>query len=531
MPLLRYLDNPLDDLLRRAAARGGDGSAVTTPQATLTFAELDRAADRVAHWLHETAQGPDAVVAAAGTLDAVFPAVYYGTVRSGRLLALIDPLMGPAALSEVFTTAGIQIAFVTTPLAEVLLKLGDQLPLLHTIVVTDAADGMVPASAVTLAAALAGVPSTPFEPGPVDVDSVACLHFTPHPTTGLRTVRLSHRNLIAAAAQTAIAHHLASTSVVVNHLPQFQPAHLNAAVYAGAWQVLCPDADPWAGMELAGRVGASHYYGLAARLDRLTRDEGFAAGLFGTGQRLRTVLSSGTPLDPASARRLRDALGVPVLQGYGLSELSTLSHHQLPGSRPDLGAVGMPLPGTECRVVAPAGRTPVQVWSTGEVEIRGPQVTPGCLDGPEPAVHGADGWLATGDLGYLDEEGALHVVGRLGDVFTCDDSAVAPALIERVLREDPRVADCVVADWPDAEHGALVWAGIVLSGEAPAKDSLDLLDTLDSITEHANARLGPGKQIRRLEVLDTVPRGPGGNPARRHVRRRLHALAALEAAA
>ncbi|MER5733974.1 class I adenylate-forming enzyme family protein [Streptomyces sp. NPDC002138] len=527
MPILRYLENPLDDLLRRAAARGADAPAVTTARTTLSFAALDREADRIAHCVRRFASGPGAVVAAAASLDAVFPAVYYGTIRSGHLLALLDPLTGPAALHEILTTARAEIAFVPTALAELLVKLEDQLPHLRTIVVTDAVGEVTPGSAVALSAALAGVPDAPLRTGPpVDVDSVACLQFTAHAgaagtgPTGLQGVRSSHRNLIAGAAQTAIAQGLDASSVTVNHLPLYHPAHLNAAVHAGAWQVLCEDPAPWAGIALAARVGAGHYYGLATRLTRLAADRRFTPGHPELpGPQLCAVLSCGTPLEPATARRLRDVLGAPVLQGYGLSEVCTLSHHQVPGSRPDLGAVGLPLPGTECRVVAPAGRQPVPVWSTGEVEIRGPQLTADC---------GADGWLSTGDVGYLDADGGLYVVDRLGSVFTCDDVLIAPSLIERVLGEDPRVTECVVADWPDPARGALVWAGVVLRPDVPARDPLGLLDTLDSIAERANARLSAGERIRRLEALPTIPRTTSGTPARHHIRTRLQTLSTAE---
>ncbi|MET9697384.1 AMP-binding protein [Streptomyces sp. NPDC006529] len=408
MPILRYLENPLDDLLRRAAARAGDAPAVTTTRTTLTFAALDREADRIAHAVRRLAPRPGTVVAAAASLDAVFPAVYYGTIRGGRPLALVDPAAGPAALHEILTTTGAELAFVPTALAELLVEPAGRLPRLRTIVVTDAAGEAAPGPALALSTALAGVPDTPVRTGPpVDVDAVACWQFTPHagPAGGaLRAVPFSHRNLIAGAAQTAIAQGLDAASVTLNHLPHYHPAHLDAAVHAGARQVLCQDPAPWAGIALAARVGASHYHGLASRLARLAGDRRFAPGHPDLpGPHLRAVLCGGTPLEPATARRLRDVLGAPVLQGYGLSEVCTLSHHQTPGSRPDLGAVGVPLPGTECRVVTPAGRQPVPVWSTGEVEIRGPQLTPG---------HAPDGWLPTGDAGYLDEDGSLYVINR-----------------------------------------------------------------------------------------------------------------------
>lgn len=194
MPILRYLESPLDDLLRRAAARDADAPAVTVAGtgagagagAGVSFAALDREADRVAHYVRRAAGRAGAVVAAATTLDAVFPAVYYGTVRSGHPLALLDPLTGPAALYEVCSAAGAEIAFVPAALAGLLAGLGDRLPLLHTVVLTDtpadtAAD--TPAGAgggVPLARALASVPAgrSARTPAP-GVDAVACLQFAP----------------------------------------------------------------------------------------------------------------------------------------------------------------------------------------------------------------------------------------------------------------------------------------------------------------------------------------------------------------
>ncbi|MFJ8027995.1 fatty acid--CoA ligase family protein [Streptomyces sp. NPDC096311] len=536
MPILRYLESPLDDLLRRAAARDADAPAVTVAGAGagVSFAALDREADRIAHYVRRAAGRAGAVVAAAATLDAVFPAVYYGTVRSGHPLALLDPLMGPAALYEVCSAAGAEIAFVPAALAGLLAGLGDRLPLLHTVVLTDApadaatdtpagAGGGVP-MARALAPVPAGVPARTPAPG---VDTVACLQFAPDGAGRLNGVRLTHRNLLAGAAQTALAHRLGPSSVVLNHLPRYHAVHLNSAVHAGARQVLCPDPDPFGALEAAARADATHFYAPPARLHRLAGDTRLGGAGARTGaRRLSALHVSGGALEPGRARRLRDALRVPVLQGYGLTEVGALSHHQPPGSRPGLGAVGVPLPGTECRVVLPGGARPAPVWSTGQVQIRGPQLSPG----PAGAAQDADGWLSTGDAGYLDADGGLHLVDAPGSVFTCDDALVAPAVVERVIGQDPRVADCIVADWPDPARGALVWAGVVLR-EMPPGDGCGLLDVLDSVAAQANARLGPGEQIRRLEALDAVPRRPGGRPARRELRRRLHALAAVEAAA
>jgi long-chain acyl-CoA synthetase len=536
VPFLSYPRIPLDGLLRRAAQRNPDGAAVTTERGTVTFAGLDRHADRIAHWLAGT---PSTVIGVAGTLDALFPAAYYGTARAGRTIALLNPLLGEAALAQVCAATGLQVAFVPTSVAELLVKIGDRLPALRTVIVTDADDGVVPGAAIPLAAALAAAPEGPYESAAPHVDDVTCVQFTTGTTGRSKGVRLTHRNIVANAAQIALAHQLDGDSVTLNHLPLYHTMHLNSAVHAGASQVLCRLTDPLASLKVAARVGATHYYGLPARLYRLAADDRLGEARtegVPAGPRLKAVLSGGSALAPAAARRLRDALRVPVVQGYGLAELSPLACNQPLDADPEPGAVGRPVPGTECRIVSLGGRSPVDVWSTGEIQIRGPQLMAGYLDDDEPSPVDADGWLTTGDVGYLDDTGGLHLVDRLSDVFKYDNELVSPSVVERILAEDPRVAECMVVDWPDPEHGALVWAGVVLR-EIPGgyDDALPgtpgILDVLDSIAERANARLGHADRIRRLEALDAVPRNPGGKPTRRELRRRLHLRAASEQAA
>ncbi|WP_331746479.1 acyl--CoA ligase (plasmid) [Streptomyces sp. NBC_00868] len=532
MPRFAYPQLPLDGLLRRAAERDPDGCAVRTASAAATFAELDALTDRFAACVTHLAGGPGARIGVAGVLGPEFPAAYYGAMRGGGTAVLVNPLIREAGLVHVFTAAAVEVAFVPSATAEVLTKLRDRLPALRAVVVTDADDGVVPGDCVPLAVALAvpsaAVPAGLTGPGP-DLDADACVQFTTGTTGRPRGVRLTHRNLVANAAQTAAAHHLDSRSVTLNHLPLYHTMHLNSAVFAGACQVLCADPDPLASLALAARSGATHYYGLPARLQRL------AGMLAGTGPRpegvpagpeLTAVLSGGTALAPATAHALSSRLGVPVIQGYGMAELSPLSHCQSPGDGGHRGSVGRTVPGTECRIVHLVTRRPMDVYATGEVQVRGPQLMAGYLDGPDGSGAGPDGWFSTGDVGYLNEDGELFLVDRLGDVFKHDNELVSPTAVESVLAEDPRVADCVVVGWPDPVHGAVTWAGIVLRDPtAPG-----LLDTLDSIVDGANRRLARFERIRRVEVVDAVPRTPVGKPERRALRQALRGRAAAEAA-
>ncbi|MFD8821934.1 class I adenylate-forming enzyme family protein [Streptomyces sp. NPDC059605] len=536
MTNLAFPDLPLDALLRRAAVRDPDGIAVRTADTDIGFGELDALADRVAAWLQrENGNRRGVRTGVANVLDPVFAAAYYGTIRSGATAVLVNPLVGAEGLRHVLATAGVEVVFVPAATAELLTKLRGALPLLRTIVVTDAPDGVTPGDAVPLHPALETAPDTP-DGGPSDPASIACVQFTTGTTGRPKGVLLTHRNLVANAKQTALAHRLDCASVALNHLPLHHVMHLNSAVYAGACQVLCQDPDPFASLAAAAAAGATHYYGLPARLHRLAADERLAAARPApAGSRLTAVLSGGSGLRPGAARILRDRLGVPVIQGYGMAELSPLTHCQRPDRyRP--GEVGEPVPGTECRLVDVDSRAPVEIWSTGEVQVRGPQLMAGYLDESHPSRIDEDGWFSTGDVGYLDDDGSLRLVDRLSDIFKHDNEIVSPSRVEQVIGEDPRVADCIVADWPDDVHGGLVWAGVVLrdapepvphtgpgaDGEHPAPPA----DVLDAITARANERLADFERIHLAEVLEAVPRTPTGKPERRALRQQLKTRAA-----
>ncbi|MEU2134242.1 class I adenylate-forming enzyme family protein [Streptomyces sp. NPDC018352] len=541
MPTFVYPRIRLDGLLRQAAVRDPAGCALRTAAGPVTFAELDDRADRIAAYLEHTLGRRGARVGVANTLDAVFPAAYYGTARSGNTVVLVNPLLRAEGLEHVLASAAVEVAFVPTATAELLVKLADRLPALRTVVVTDASEGIVPSDAVPLRAALDSVPGRrPLPALATDLDADVCVQFTTGTTGRPKGVRLSHRNLVANAAQTAAAHHLGSDSVTLNHLPLYHVMHLNSAMYAGAEQVLCADPDPWASLRYAAEAGATHYYGLPARLHRLAGDERLLADGGGApgGARLTVVLSGGTALAPPAVRVLSEHIGVPVVQGYGMAELSPLSHCQSPygpgaagaggagGVVGGVGGVGGVVPGTECRIVHLDTRQVLDAHATGEVQVRGPQVMAGYLDDPGPAAVDADGWFSTGDVGHLDEDGQLFLVDRLGDVFKHDNELVSPSAVEAVLGEDPRVTDCIAAGWPDDIHGAVVWTGIVLRD--PAAPGLP--EVVDAIVARANERLAPYERIRRAEVLDAVPRTPVGKPERRVLRQQLSTRAAEEAA-
>lgn len=507
---------PLDGLLRRAAERFPDRVAVRNEHGAVGYAELDAYADRFARALLRLTGGRQAAVGVAGVLDTVFAAAFYGTSRSGNCIVMVNPLVREASLQHIFRTAGIEIALVPAETAGRLQTVRAHLPALREVYVVDADRlGTLPEGTRPLAELLGreGLPAAaPPDLAAFDPDSVACVQFTSGTTGPPKGVQLTHRNLVTNAAQAAHVLGLDADCVCLNHLPLYHLMHLNAAVYAGATQVLCHDPDPMASFAAATDAGATHYFGLPVRLTRLAADQRLAELV--PGPKLRLIASGGSALAPAVAGRLRGQLGVPVIQGYGLAELSPLSHNDRPElSKP--GSVGPVVPGTECRIVDLETGAELGTGRPGEVLLRGPQLMAGYLGLPDAPDIDADGWFHTGDVGYQDGDGWLFLVDRIKDVFKVDNELVSPSEIERILMHDADVADCVVADLPDEFSGAVVWAGIVPADDAPVD--------LRAVVDRANAQLADHQRIRRAEQLTAVPRSPNGKAERHLLRERLRA--------
>ncbi|MFE9291915.1 class I adenylate-forming enzyme family protein [Streptomyces olivaceus] len=505
---------PLDGLLRRTAENFPERVAVRDEHGAIGYGKLDAYADRFARALLRLTGGRQTAVGVAGVLDPVFAAGFYGTSRSGNRVVMVNPLIREAALEHVFRSAGVEIALVPVETAVRLRMVRGHLPALREVFVVDADRAVTLPEGTRPLADLLGRdgPSSAALPDPaaVDPDSVACVQFTSGTTGAPKGVQLTHRNLVTNAAQAAHVLGLDADCVCLNHLPLYHLMHLNAAVLAGATQVLCHDPDPVASFAAAADAGATHYFGLPVRLTRLAADQRLAAVV--PGPKLRLIASGGSALAPAVAGRLREQLGVPVIQGYGLAELSPLSHNDRP-ERSKPGSVGPAVPGTECRIVDLETGVDLGTGRPGEVLLHGPQLMAGYLNLPDAPDIDTDGWFHTGDVGYQDGDGWLFLVDRIKDVFKVDNELVSPSEIERILMRDVDVADCVVADIPDEFSGATVWAGIVPAGSGPVD--------LRAVVERANAQLADHQRIRRAEQLTAVPRSPNGKAGRRLLREQL----------
>ncbi|MFG3055272.1 class I adenylate-forming enzyme family protein [Kitasatospora sp. NPDC048239] len=484
----------IDDLLRRSARRAPRHPALVAEGLVLDYAGLDGRVSRCAEALRGAFGGPRTVIAIAAELTAEFAVTFLGISRSGNTSAMFNPLISDDTLVHVLNACGARAAVLSPAMHRRVAAVRHRIPALEHIVVTaDAGDGTPVLDALPRAAV----------PDGEEVET-ACLQFTSGTTGAPKTVRLSHRNLLVNAAQSAYAHRLEADAVSLNNLPSFHLMHLNTALAVGATHVLCPEQDQEAMVELAGLWRATHLYSLPVRLSRLAGDLRLPALRIPS---LRAVLSGGSALPPRTTAALSEHFGVPVVQGYGLAETSPSTHFDLL-DRPTTGSCGPPVAGTACRIVDVQTGAVLPVGEKGEIQVKGPQLMLGYLGDGHPAVP-ADGWFSTGDVGRIDEEGRLAVVDRIKDVFKCDNWLVSPTEIERVLMRHPAVADCVVFDHPDELSGAVAVGLVVPRG--PDVDPA-------ALAEFANAQLPYYEHLRHLRLVEGIPRSATGKVQRRDLR-------------
>ena len=223
------------------------------------------------------------------------------------------------------------------------------------------------------------------------------------------------------------------------------------------------------------------------------------------------------------ARRFTARTGVELLGGWGMSETSPAGTN-LPRGRPDkIGSIGIPLPGIHLRVVALDD--PARVLAsgeTGELAIRGPNVTSGYLNRPEEnRTAFADGWFLTGDIGVMDAEGFFTIVDRKKDMIICGGFNVYPQMIEQAIYEHPDIEEALVIGIPDAYRGEAAKAFVKLR---PGAAEI----TLDDLRAFLKSRLGPHELPAALAIRSSLPRTPVGKLSKLELKQEELAKAAAQ---
>jgi long-chain acyl-CoA synthetase len=350
-------------------------------------------------------------------------------------------------------------------------------------------------------------------------DDLAIIQYTSGTTGTPKGAKLTHRNLLANAAQSRAwvpSIHRGEGCVVYAVLPMFHAYGLTLcltfAMSMGARLVLFPRFDPDMVLAVTKKHPATFLPLVPPIADRLLQ-AAQAKGISLAGTRI--AISGAMALPHELVVPFEKATGGYLVEGYGLSECSPVLMANPVAENRVPGTVGLPLPGTECRVVDPENpRVDVAPGSAGELLVRGPQVFSGYYGKPEATQEVfVDGWFRTGDIVTIDDAGFVRIVDRIKELIITGGFNVAPTEVENVLRQHPQVEDVAVVGLPDDHAGEEVVAAIVVTPGAE-------VDT-EAIRSYARGILTPYKVPRRLFIVEELPKSLIGKVLRKQVREHL----------
>jgi len=351
--------------------------------------------------------------------------------------------------------------------------------------------------------------------------SLAVLPYSSGTTGFPKGVMLSHFNLVANIFQFLGPHcsNFASDDTVLCFLPMYHiyglNVVLNPVLTLGATLLLLPRFNLTQVLDLLITEHVTTMPAVPPVLNALT--QAAEAGQFPTGHFLRWVKSGAAPLAPELARRFRDCTGVPICQGYGMTEASPVTH--IGYIDPELyrpESIGQPVFKTDCRVLDETGND-VALGERGELVMRGPQFMMGYWKAPEAtAAVLRDGWYWSGDIVTRDQDDFFMVVDRRKEMIKYKGFPVAPAEVESVLLEHPAVRECGVVGRRDLAAGEIPVAFIALKQGFEACQKIQ-----DEISSFVATRLTSYKQPRELRFVDAVPKTLSGKILRRELKKSL----------
>jgi len=492
------------DLVGLAAGRGKDHPAFVDAAtgSTLTWSQVDALTTAEARRLSSAGLLPGDRVVVRLPTSAQFCVAVFGALRAGCVVVPVSTGAAPRELAEIVADSG----------AKVLVGDGDGAR------IGDLLAGPRVDPAALDAEDRAAAPAATGRGG----EDVAVLAYTSGTSGKPRGAMLSHRALLANVAQCAALRPAPVTAAdrVLLALPLFHSYGLGPGLFqvaaAGATAVLLGrfDANDAVGAierhRVTTLVGVPPMYQAMLQVGPERLREAFMT--------VRLLTSGAAPLSPSLLDAVERATSLPVFEGYGLTETSPVLTSTLVGGKPKPGSVGRPLPGIELRLVDSDGlpfaeddEVTLPDDDAGLVCVRGANLFSGYW--PDGA-HGpdADGWFRTGDVGYLDSDGDLHLVDRAGDLIIVNGFNVYPHEVERVVAELPEVAEAAVVGVPDEATGEAVRAVLVLAAGAEL--------TADAVREHCSRRLAKFKVPVTVEFVDVLPHSPTGKLVRRRLRQR-----------
>ncbi len=349
----------------------------------------------------------------------------------------------------------------------------------------------------------------------VSFDDLAALLYTGG-TTGLsKGVLLTHSNCSSCVQQLKawLPDVEEGKDIMLGTFPIFHAAGFttgrNTAVYRGLTLVLIPRPEPGVVLEMTRKFRPQWFPGVPTIFVGVLNHPDFPKTDFSC---VKGCMSGAAPLAVETIRQWKDKVGADIVECYGLTETTTMSHVNPWGGKTKPGSVGVPFPDTDCRIVdTETGTKEMPIGEPGEIIIKGPQVSSGYYKRPkETAETFRDGWVYTGDIGYMDKEGYFYIVDRKKDMVIAGGYNIYPREIDEVLFEHPKIKEACAVGIPDPYRGETLKAFVVLNNGQTL--------TPEELVSYCKEKLAPYKVPRLVEFMDELPKSAIGKVLRRKLR-------------
>ena len=500
----------LIDIPRVHGAHRGDKVAVAFEGRELTYAELDRRSDQVAAMLQGIGVAPGDRIAWLGRPTEAWYEIFFGVAKARACFAPINSRLAVPEVAFILKDSGANIFFVSpefmAPAAEVL-KLIDR-----PIEVIEVGG---PTPQATRYEALRNAAGTPVLEPPHADDDVLQLYTSG--TTGLpKGVRLSNANYTAFLRLRLVVEGFdyGADDTVLILMPMFHVAGTNisfSGLAAGGRIVLQAEFAPARVLETIAAERVAHAFLAPVMINALLQTPGVETTDFSS---MRTVSYGASPISEAVLTKATATFGCGFIQFYGMTETTgagtTLAPSEHRGEL--MRACGRPWPTLETRIADEDGNE-MAAGEIGEIEIRGPIVMAGYWNRPEATAEAIrpDGWLRTGDAGFMDKDGFFFVHDRVKDMIVSGGENVYPAEVENAILGCPGVADAAVIGVPDDRWGEAVKA-IVVAAPGASPSAADII-------AYARQRIAGFKAPKTVDFIDALPRNPSGKVLRRELRK------------
>lgn len=487
----------------------GDKTAIITPDRSMSFNELDALSNQCANALTKLGIKPgDRVMLYSGNCWQWIVG-YYGVLKTGAVINPINVMLTPSEVEFVANDCGTSIVIASHEKALALKDIKKTSGVHEVIAFTG---GDLPAGILSFEGLLTGA-SDSFTPASVDTDSLSTIGYTSGTTGHPKGACLSHHNILLNIAMTSLMHQRTDKDVGVSALPcahVYGNVLMSAAIQCGMTLIVHSAFEAEAIMKSIQDHKATLFDGVPTMYMFMLNHPNQAGYDLSS---LRCCSVGGQTMPVPKMEEVEDRFGCRLIEVWGMTELGGCGTTMTANGPFKHGSIGIALPYTQARIAdsEDASKT-LPTGETGELMIRGPVVMQGYY-GNEKATHETiepDGWLHTGDVATMDEDGFIFIVDRKKDMILTAGFNVYPAELERVIAGHPDVALVAVGSIPDADKGELAKAYIVpKTGTSPASDD---------IVQFCRKHLAAYKVPRAVQFVDDLPKTSTGKVMRRELK-------------